>query len=138
MPLSLIEQVRLNIGDLGTPPFLTDAQIQHFLDESGGNVLIASGRAALALAFFFATKADQTTGRMSVGFSNRANAYRQMAVDLGVGDLAIQPTPMFNGGLSRDAIAATREDTDLVQPAFTRDLHDDPGTTRNDGGEIFD
>ncbi len=132
MPLSLIEQVRLNIGDLGTPPFLTDAQIQHFLDQEADNVDQASGRAAVALAFLFATKADQTTGRMSIGFSKRADAYRQMAIDFGVD--GVQTAPPYVGGVSVAEAEASRQETDLIQPAFTRDLHDDRRAEVPDAG----
>jgi hypothetical protein len=129
LPLSAIEQVRLNVGDRGTPPILSDAEVQHFLDKNGGNVDAASGDAAIALAFYFATLADQTTGRMSISYSSRANTYRELAVQFGAdGEVA----PAFAGGISRSKVQADRDDQDLVQPQFTRDLHDDPQTERSD------
>lgn len=136
MPLSAIEQVRLNIGDLGTPPFLSDERVQHFLDQAGGDVDTASGKAAVALAFYFATKADQTTGRMSVQYSNRANAYRQMAIDFGVDGVDLAPPDV--GGLSKAENAAVRRDPDLVQSVFTRNLHDNPSGETSRGGDDLD
>lgn len=126
MALSSIAQVRLAIGDRDTPSILTDDEIQHFLDEAAGIVATAIGGAASALAFYFATKADQTTGRMSVAYSKRADTYRAMAIEFGVGiDDAV--AGVFMGGQSQAALSSSREDTDLVQPTFTNDLHEDLG-----------
>lgn len=139
MALSLIDQVRLKIGDRATgepgTPILTDAEIQHFLDQTGDNVDEASGQAALALAFYFATKADQTTGRISINYTNRANAYRQMAIDFGVDGLEVAPA--FIGGISKAENEIEEQNPDRIQPAFTRDLHEtDELAEERDGATV--
>jgi len=127
MALSDIQIVRLNIGDKDAPTFFSDAEIQHFIDTAGGDLDIASGDAALRLAMYFGTKADQTTGRVSTGYSKRAETYWSIAQQFGTSTPSVDLAPVYVGGISKSEIETSRRDTDLVQPAFTRDLQEDPG-----------
>lgn len=129
MALSQIQQVRLAIGDRDTPPILSDEEIQHFLD-TGGSVDAAIGQSAKALSMYFATKANQTTGRMSVSYSDRAKVYADLALRYGA-DIVVAPP--YVGGISKSELEQSSQEPDLVQPAFTRDLHDNPRKGAVDG-----
>ncbi len=132
MALNVIDQVRLLIGDRTPDNELTDPEVQHFLDGAGGLVEPAAACAALSLARIFAAKAiDQTTGKMSIQFSKRAAEYRQTALELG-GTAVTEIGPFFTGGLSKQELQTSKEDTDLVQPAFRRETHEDPETDLRD------
>ena len=86
MPLSDVDKVRLLIGDLDAEPILSDLQVQHFLDESGGVVATAAVAAADAAANRLAMLSTrETTGGMSVDYGRRAELFRQRAVDLQTG-----------------------------------------------------
>lgn len=134
MALTDIEQVRLLIGDRDTPPIFTDPEIQHFLDI-GGSVNSAVGLAARSLSMYFATKADQTTGRMSIAYSGRAKTYADLAIRYGAD---LRKAAPYIGGISKAEINASRQETDLVQPVFTHDLHNNPNTDGNDAEQLID
>jgi hypothetical protein len=125
--LTSLQIVRLNIGDRGSPPYLSDDEINHFLTEFSGDTDLASSAAASAIAAYFATMADQTTGRMSVSYGARAQQYRLIALDFGPSVPESAVAGVFMGGQSQSRRSASREDTDRVQPIFTDDLHEDPG-----------
>jgi hypothetical protein len=139
MPLTDIQIVRLNIGDKepdAANQHFTDAEIQHFIDTAAGDLDTASGDAAVRLALYFGTKADQTTGRVSTSFSDRASTYWEIAQQFGTSAQPGELAPVYVGGLSRSEIDSSREDTDLVQPAFTRDLNEDPAATTDPLTEV--
>lgn len=129
MALSEVQQVRLKIGDRDTAdpstPILTDDEIQHCIDQHPGDLDAAAGECALALAFYFSTLADQTTGRISVNYTNRAKVYRDLANDLGIiDDAGATIAPAFIGGISKSQNRVSEENDDRIQPEFKRDLHE--------------
>ena len=102
MPLTDIEQVRLLIGDTDSADqILSDAQVQHFLDEADDVVRAAAAESAFAIHGILALRAvSETTGAMSVDLTRRAELYYQRALDLGgvpVGRMA----GAYVGGVSR-------------------------------------
>lgn len=130
MPLSDVQIVRLNIGDKepdAANQHFTDEEIQHFLDTAGGDIPTASGDAAVRLALYFGTKADQTTGRMSIAFSKRAETYWEIAQQFGTSAQPTELGPFYTGGLSKSEHEQSHENEDAIQPAFERDTHDDTG-----------
>ena len=124
MPLTSIEQVRLLIGDTDTADqILSDAQVQHFLDEADDVVRPAAAEAAFAIHGILSLRAvSETTGAMSVDLSRRAELYYQRALDLGgvpVGRMA----GAYVGGVSQAELDSGREDEALPPRVFTGDLH---------------
>lgn len=123
MPLTLIEQVRLLIGDVDPAPdqVLTDAQIQFFLDTFG-TVTAAAVAAATSAANILAIRAtSERTGEMEVDYSKRAELFRQRAIDLQSGPSVI--ATCYVGGISQAELDAEAEAT--PKRAFRVGLHDD-------------
>lgn len=76
------DKVRLLTGDTDTTDqLLQDEEINYLLTETG-NVLLAAGRAARAIAAKFARQADKEVGDLRVSLSQKAEAYRKLADDL--------------------------------------------------------
>ena len=115
---------------------LTDEEIQFHIDTEP-HIYIAAAEAATAIASTFAAsetvkqvgdlRREFGTGRVATYHALagrlRANAYRTV-------------TP-FAGGLSEAEKTTGRQDTDRVDPAFTRGQHDHEGT-RGDDLDNFD
>lgn len=77
MALSLIEQVRLLIGDTKEPYVMEDQQIQYFLDINDDDVEDAAEDASVALAQILAVQAvDIRTEELWESRSKTAEAYK--------------------------------------------------------------
>ena len=122
MPFTLIEQVRLLIGDVdAAEQVLTDAQVQFFLDSTT-TVNTAAILAASSAANILAIRAtSETTGGMSVDFSRRAELFRQRSIDLQVGVSTV--SKCYVGGISQGELDEER----AASPprAFHVGLHDE-------------
>lgn len=102
---------------------LTDEEIDALLLSNSATATAIL--CANALAARWARKADMEVGDLKISYSQIAKQYRDIAVDLKQSSrAALSP---YAGGISRSDKAANTADTDMVKPAFTRTLHDDPG-----------
>lgn len=119
------DQVRLEIQD--TDPsnkLLQDEEINYFLTVER-NLWSAAARCCESLSRRFAQKADVRLGRaVFVIYTKQADQYRTMAQDLrkkGLGTVA-----PWVGGMSVSDKQAYEAQTDIVQPAFARDMQESP------------
>ena len=118
-------KTRLEVGDTvqsdGVLPDgsnLTDAEINYYLGVEP-SVYAASASVCRMLATRWAREATKSIGDYSASFSDVAKMYSQRAIELGrlAGRGAI-----WAGGISEDRKDVVEDDTDRVEPAFTRDL----------------
>lgn len=136
MPLTDIEQVRLNIGDTLPPPdqVFTDAQIQNFLDLAGGNVALATYYAIKAIIAEFilhGESTDQKTGDIETKHSQRLKYWFDLLgqYEDEAGPLATSGIPtVYAGGISKSDMEAAENDTDRVGPNMRRGMFDNPRT----------
>lgn len=101
---------------------LSDEEIAWLLTKNG--VQESAAEAAEAIAAKFSRKADTTVGEVRVALGQRAEGYRKLAASLRA-RTGIE-AEVYAGGLSRDEKTSDAEDTDLVQPTFTRGQMDNP------------
>lgn len=117
------DKVRFLIGDTdANDPQLGDSEILYAL-ESEGNAFRAGVACAVALAAKFSRLTDESVGDVSKSYSKRAEAYRELAKDLRRRNAERGVVP-YAGGISVAEKEAVEQNTDRVDPAFTRDLHD--------------
>lgn len=129
MPLTPVEQVKLEIGLNGLPvPILTDDEIQYFLDKNNGSVRRAALDAAKTVLFILSRYVRERTGEIEVYGEQYFRSYMD-ALNLYIKDpnysIAIASAKPYAGGISRaDAIAnATNPDTIpvVVEKALPQD-----------------
>ena len=125
-------KVRFLIQDTNTNvQLLTDAEVDFALSQNP-NIYRAAAISARAIALNFSRKLtlNPAPGGVSLDPQEQAEFYRKLAGELdskaalgssGVGGI-------FAGGISKADKESREQDTDRVEPAFTRDLHTDSGS----------
>lgn len=106
---------------------LTDEEINAVLDNRTANHYLAAAICCEALESYYADQADTRNEGLDVAASQRAKAYNRKASALR--RQAYTGASVFVGGRSKDTKEDRAAESDLVQPAFTRDMHDFPGGT---------
>lgn len=113
-------RIRRLIGDADTnDQKLTDEEIDDFATLFGG-LFFAAASCADAVAGKYASKEDRSVGDLRLSSSQKAKAFSALATRLRVQGVGTDATP-YAGGLSIDDKDAVEEDSDRVQPAFTRE-----------------
>ena len=120
-----LDRVRLETGDTDCrTAFLSDAEIDLYLTEEP-NVLRAAARAAGAIAAKCARRIDFGHGSIRKSLSQLREHYVDLSADLdrraSLGSVAPQAL-----GLTVAEKDAADAETDRVQPAFKRGMHDNP------------
>lgn len=124
-PNEPIDRIRLLTGDTDvTAPLLQDEEIE-FLVANEGPIYMAAAAAADAIAGKFARKVDTRVGGISKSNSQATDHYLKLAKRLR-SQQAEQAVSFYAGGLSKAEKRADAQDSDLPQPDFTRELHDNP------------
>lgn len=117
--------VQDNQADASSQFQLTDEEIA-FLVAQEANLYRAAAAAAETLANRTGAVSSKSVGALSLTWTPAM--YRDLAKHLRARGNAHQKP--YVGGISKDDKDAHREDEDAVQPAFTRDLHETPGTVK--------
>lgn len=113
------DKVRFYLQDTDTTEqLLQDEEYTFLLAEKANNILQASALGAEVIARKFAREATMTVGDTRVEWSRRAELYWSLAQDLRTRNVAVAP---FVGGISKDTKQTYEDDTDRVQPLFTKD-----------------
>ena len=116
------DAVRLRIGDTtSTDPQLTDEEIAYALSDASNSVLAAALTSCKWLVSRYARQADIKMGETSVSASQRAKAYTALVGQLESELLTGTSAAPYVGGTSIADKQIDRDDTDVVQPSFTRD-----------------
>ncbi len=92
----------------------------------------AAAICAESLAGRYASFVDKKIGDLSISYSQRAKQWSAIAEKLRASSRSALFTP-WAGGLSISDRDSRRADTDLIQPAFRRDLFDNEGTESDYG-----
>lgn len=122
---STIEKIRFEIGDTintaTNPCKFQDEEITYAYDQEH-SIFGAAARLCEQLATQYSDAADRTMGPLRVNMTSRANAYMAKAEMLRkrMGKYA-EP---YVGGISEAKKAIFEEDSDLIQPIFTKGMHD--------------
>lgn len=119
--------VRFLIGDTSSGTYhMEDGEINAVLDNITSNHTYAAAYCAENISAYYSRQADTRNEGLDIMASQRAKAYTRLAQNLRwrVGALA----GIFVGGRSQQTKDDRAEDTDYVQPAFTREMDDYPGT----------
>jgi len=117
---SLIDLVRLKVGDTETTPILTDNAIQAFLDNNDDDVLLSAAEACEALAAHYADNPAEVVGDLegavtkTQNFLRAADRYRAQAAELKAEEEIKEETRPRRPGYSSTALSK--------EPAFTRGM----------------
>lgn len=119
--------VRFYTGDTSSgTQLMTDEVINAVLTNIATDYTHAAIYCLESLAAQYSFQADTRNEGLDIMGSQRAKAYAQRAADLrrrvGLG------AELFVGGRSQDTKDDYADDSDLVQPAFEREMDDFPGT----------
>lgn len=122
-----VDDVRRLIGGPATEAFVSDDDLLAFLTANGDNTYRAAADAADSIALQLALKGDRTVEDVSIRydpsqFTALAKRLRSWAPIMG-------GTSVYAGGISHADKNSQESDSDRVEPAFRRDLHEaDPLT----------
>lgn len=115
-----IDAVRTIISDDDSAvELLTDAQIEFYLSQSGGNVWLASKSASLKLAAYFGRKARRQQNELEDDPDRNAAFWLKFAEKCD--DIAMSgAVSFFWGGLGISSKTAFNQNSDNERAAFTR------------------
>jgi len=123
-----IAKVRRLTGDTDATDYrLSDDDITEILSDNNSNVYAAAAEAARAIAAQMALYEDIKISESSMTSNNAYQAMLSLADKLEVVAARSKALP-FAGGISKASKTAREADTDRVEPAFTRTLHDNVGS----------
>lgn len=125
------DAVRFLAGDVDTADQLvTNEEITYVLAQAPNNYL-AAALVCDAIAAKYSRQADRIIGDLSLKSSQQSDQYAARAAQLRSQGSLGAALP-YAGGIRISDKDVDEEDTDLVRPAFRRDLFEQPGTGPND------
>jgi len=107
MALTNIEKVRLNVGDRVEPYFVSDDEIESFLEEYGDNIRKTSVQVATCILFYLASNPSvyrERTGEEEVYTTDPFKAYKEALM------MFIKNPQTYLGGIMPYAAGLTRSD----------------------------
>lgn len=130
------DQTRFLVGDTNRrDQLLSDQEIEWLLSQYNNSPMNAAIRAAETIISKFSRLADETVGKVSIEFSQKAKAYATTLIMLR-NRLAMEDAAPFAGGISRMQKYTNNQDSDLVRPDFTKHMMENwdiaPWTTQNE------
>lgn len=126
------DEVRYLVGDTDTSSQLTtDEEIAYAVAEEADN-LMAAARVAKALAAKFARLADKAVGDLNISYSQRQEAYLNLAKELETRSNR-SGAPPYAGGISISDKETVVDNDDRVEPAFRKGMNDNPGVSTEQG-----
>ena len=119
---SFADAVRYTIGDTGTTELVSDAEIAYLRSTVGDNVLAVAAEAARNLSHEYAALVDQTVGKISVSYSQKAKQFMDLfnSIRRRIG----QAGKVYGGGISLDDKETDEDDDDNPTPGFTVGMMD--------------
>ena len=122
------DKVRFLIGDTNEDKGLvTDSEIAWALSEEGDNAYRAAALVCDAVASLKAQEADMSVGDLKISASQIATNYTAKARTLRSQALR-RGVSIHAGGISVDRKDTVEDDSDRVEPFFTRGTHVNPAT----------
>lgn len=117
------DKVRFLVGDTDTNDRLVeDEEINWALSEYP-SVYVAAAEICEAIAAKFARKVDQSVGDLRISFSKQSDQYSKKAAQLRRKSSILNVKP-YAGGISVSDKETVRENSDRVDPSFTRGMDD--------------
>ena len=122
---STIEKIRWEIGDTvnttANPCKFQDAEVQYAYDQEH-SILCAAARLCEQLSVRYSDAADRTMGPLRVNMTEKSGLYADKAKMLRKrATICAEP---YIGGISEAKKDIFDEDSDLIQPTFTKGMHD--------------
>lgn len=131
---SALFQVRLTAGDTNiAAPLLQDEEWTYFLSQRN-TVYGAAALGCTALASQFSQQSDLATGSVRLTLSQKAKAYRVMALKFEA--QAASGAMPYAGGISVTDKTNNQQDPDQVAPQFQIGMEDNLLPVPPDGNEI--
>lgn len=126
------DEVRFLVADTDpADPIVSDEEILFMLAEKG-TPLSAAAALARVLAFRYARACDTAIGDYRVSLSAIAERYRLLARELSSKAGLVSAIP-YAGGISASDKRRQEEDTDRVEPAFSRGMFEAGGVSERRG-----
>ena len=124
------DAVRFLIGDTVTADQkLSDSEIAYLLSAHSDNVFFSAAAACEAIASFYATALSKSVGSTSVSLGEKHSNYLTLAERLR-NQVRQTPVAIYSGGATEDDKDTYREDDDIIQPFFSREMDDNEGETQ--------
>ncbi len=128
------DEVRFLVGDTdSTDTQVTDAEISWALADAS-NTTLAAAQIAEAIAAKYARFVSKSVGDLSIQYAQRQQHYAELAARLKAKGSRRGVVP-YAGGISQADKETQEDDSDRVQPSFTKGMHDgdasDGGNTDN-------
>jgi hypothetical protein len=125
MALTLIEEVRVSVGDIDTTlPILDDNTYDYFLTKNGNSVRRASLDAARSILLLLSMRTDETVDIFTVKGSKSAEQYR-LALQMFLRDPSLNPVLTsangYAGGISKSDMQAnlnTLDNNSVITPGM--------------------
>lgn len=109
---SVIDQIRLKLGDTSEPYILDDAVYQYLLDKNNQDVYRTSVEALEAIVASFAKMADEVVGDEEYRWGDVYTRYRDLLDDLKSNPVNAAAWLPFAGGISVSDSDANNANTD--------------------------
>lgn len=120
------DEVRFLVGDTDSDhQLVTDEEIAYAVAQEANN-RAAAARVARALAAKFSRLVDYAVGDLKYSYSQRVRQLRELATELTT-DSGMASARPYCGGISVDDKDTVEQDTDRVEPAFSKGMHDRDG-----------
>lgn len=121
------DAVRFFLGDTEPDdPQFGDQEILYLLKKNNGNIYLATADGARSLAGRYSRRADKSVGDLRLSLGQQAGHYwdlaKRMQIEAGK---RVRP---YAGGITRSDKKRQEQDLDLVEPAFKRDMMENPNT----------
>ena len=118
------DQVRFLIGDTNSrDQLLLDGEIEWLLSQYNNNAMATAIRACETIMSKFTRMADESVGQVKISFSQKSKAYQSMINQLRQ-RIAIEDMTPYAGGISKSDKRTEDQNTDRVQPDFTKQMMD--------------
>lgn len=120
-------KLRLEIGDTDeNDPQFSDEILDYYLSIES-TVLKAAIRAVEHLIAKYSRQVDRRIGDLALASSQRIKSYRDLLASIKRRS-ALDAATVFAGGITISNKQSYEDNTDLVNPRFSRELHQHPGT----------
>lgn len=117
------DAVRFLVGDTeSVDPLLSDQEIEWSLTQNSSSPQATALFLCDRLIAKFARLADETVGRISISYSQKAEGYRKLKADLQ--ESAVHDAMPYAGGISISDGQMVSGDPDRVRPAFTKHMQE--------------
>jgi len=123
-----LNQVRRLIGDVNsTSAEFQDAEINFFIDQEA-NIFGAASLASEALAAKYADQVDKEVDDLKIRASQKHAHYEALSTKYRATSKVKGSPQVFAGGISKAQKLTEQQDTDRVEPDFSRDQFEYDGT----------